>query len=295
MDIVHHTCIGGIGFVALSAQGQELAGLGFLVGSVFPDLDVAFIAAGKRFYLKRHQGPTHSLLLAPFYAAALAAIPAWQIGWNWVLFLGLYTGLTVHVLLDVFNTFGIQLFWPLTKRRYCLDAVFFIDAVAWTLTAGFFAVVTATRVSPGFVAIGYAVLFVMYGCAKLILQRRIKIRLRVDFAIPSAWNPFGFLLFTRRDGCLETSTYNALTRRVSAIHAIPGTSPEIMKLARHSAVFRDMESILRGLNVTRVEEDHEGTTIVAQDLAVRNFGGTFGRTELRFDPDGRLRYEMAHI
>ena len=62
MDIVHHAFIGGAGFVALGAQQQELAGLGFLAGSVFPDLDVVLMAGGKRFYLKHHQGPTHSLL-----------------------------------------------------------------------------------------------------------------------------------------------------------------------------------------------------------------------------------------
>lgn len=295
MDIVHHTFIGGVGFVALAAQGQELAGLGFLAGSVFPDLDVAFIAVGKRFYLKHHQGPTHSLPLAPLYAAALAGAPALQIGWDWALFLGLLAGLAVHVLLDLFNTFGIQLFWPLTQRRFCLDAVFFIDIVAWTLTAGFFAIVITKFVSPGIAAIGYAVLFVMYGLAKLRLQRRIRGRLGVDFAIPSAWNPFGFFLFTRREGRLETAVYNALTSRLSELRAIPDSSPEVIELARRSAVFRDMESILRGLNVTRVEKSKDGTTVIAQDLAVRNFGGKFGRTELRFDLGGRLCREMANI
>jgi len=295
MDIVHHMGIGGVGFVTLAAQGQELAALGFLVGSVLPDLDVVFMAAGKRFYLKHHQGPTHSLPLAPFYAAAPAALLALQIGWSWALFLGLCAGLVIHVLLDVLNTFGIQLFWPFTKRRFCLDAVFFVDTIAWTLTAGFFAIVAADLVSPGIAAIGYATLFSIYGLAKLALQRRVKARLNIDFAIPSAWNPFDFFLLTRREGRLETSTYNALTGRVSRIRVISAFSPEIIRLARKSPIFRDMESILRGLNITCVAENDEGTTVVAQDLAIRNFGGKFGRTELRFDPEGRLRHEMAHI
>ncbi|HUW98454.1 MAG TPA: metal-dependent hydrolase [Acidiferrobacter sp.] len=295
MDVVHHMSIGGVGFVALAAQGQELAALGFLVGSVLPDLDVVFMAAGRRFYLKHHQGPTHSLLLAPFYAAALAALMAFQIGWIWVLFLGLLAGLVAHILLDVLNTFGIQLFWPLTKRRFCLDALFFVDTIAWTLTAGFFAVVITRLASPGVAAIGYAILLVSYGLAKFRLQRRVKARLNVDFAIPSAWNPFGFFLLVHHKGRLETSTYNALTDQVVNVQVIPDSSPAIIRLARQSPIFRDMESILRSLNITRVQTGPDGTTVVAQDLAVRNFGGRFGRTELHFDPEGRLRYEMAHI
>jgi len=295
MDIVHHTFIGGAGFVALAAQEQELAGLAFLAGSVFPDLDVAFMAAGKRFYLKRHQGPTHSLPLVPAYAALLAAPVALQIGWDWGLFLGLCAGLAVHVLLDLFNTFGIQLFWPITTRRFCLDAVFFIDAVAWAFTVGYLALATTGLVAAGAGAIGYAALFAAYALAKLALQRRVKRRRAADYAIPSAWNPFGFFLFTRRDGRLETAYYNAFTGRTSDARVMPDSSPEAAELAQQSAVFRDMKSILRGLNITRVDRGGDGITVIAQDLAVRNFGGRFGRTELKFDADGRLRHEMAHI
>jgi membrane-bound metal-dependent hydrolase YbcI (DUF457 family) len=295
MDIVHHAFIGGVGFVALAAQEQELAGLGFLAGSVFPDLDVAFMAGGKRFYLKRHQGPTHSLPCAPLYAAALAAVPALQFGWDWALFAGVLAGLCVHVLLDLFNTFGIQILWPLTSRRFCFDAVFFIDTVAWALTLSFFALALTGIVPPGRAAIGYAFLFAAYVAAKLALQRNTRRRLSVDFAIPSAFNPFEFLVFSKRDGRLQTAAYNALTGRKSGERQLPEAATETNQLAQKSGLFRDMKSILRGLQITRAERDREGTTVIAQDLAIRNFGGKFGRTELRFDAEGTLVHEMAHI
>jgi len=295
MDIVHHAFIGGAGMVALGVQGQELAGLGFLAGSVFPDLDVVFMAAGKRFYLKRHQGPTHSLPLAPVYAALLAVVPALHAGFDWGLYLGILGGLCVHVLLDYHNTFGIQMMWPITRRRFCLDAVFFIDAVAWALTLGFFALVYLGGAAPGKAALGYAALFAVYVGAKLVLQRHVKKRLGVDIAIPSALNPFGFFLYTRRNGRIETAIYNALTGRTSRTRTMEEVAPEVIELARSSAIFRDMHSILRGLQVTRVEKDLAGTLVVAEDMAIRNFGGKFGRTELRFDTNGRLIHEMARI
>ena len=295
MDIVHHACIGGAGFVALAAQEQELAGLGFLVGSVLPDLDVVFMAAGKRFYLKRHQGPTHSLPCAPVFAALLAAVPAFQLGWDWGIYAGLLAGLCVHVLLDLFNTFGIQIGWPITPRRFCLDAVFFIDTVAWVLTLSYLALAFGGIVSAEKGAIAYAALFAAYVIAKLVLQRLVIRRLGVDFAIPSAFNPFAFLVFTRRDGQLKTAAYDALTGRLSKQAERPEAAPETIELARQSGVFCDMQSILRGLQITRAERDAAGTTVIAQDLAIRNFGGKFGRTELRFDANGRLVHEMAHI
>jgi len=295
MDIIHHACIGGAGFIALAAQEQELAGFGFLAGSVFPDLDVLFMIAGKRFYLKRHQGPTHSLPMALFYAALLALIPALQLGWSWALYLGLLAGLGVHVLLDLCNTFGIQMLWPLTPRRFCLDAMFFIDTVSLGLTTVFFALVLTGTVSAGRAATAYAALFAAYVLAKLVLQRRTKKRLKIDFAIPSALNPFGFFLFTQRNGELHTAQFNALTGRMTQERMLPDTAPEIAGLTRQSSVYRDMQFILRGLQVTRTDAGPSGTTVVAEDLVVRNFGGRFGRTELRFDSQGRLIHEIANI
>lgn len=295
MDIIHHASIGGAAFVALATQEQELAGLGFLAGSVFPDLDVAFMAGGKRFYLKRHQGPTHSLPCAPLYAAALTALTALHLGWNWALYAGILAGLFVHVLLDLFNTFGIQILWPLTPRRFCFDAVFFIDTVAWVLTLAYFAIALSGVLPPGSAALGYASLFAAYVAAKLALQRRVRHRMGADFAIPSAFNPFGFLLFSKRDGSLRTATYNALTGRLTDEKQFLDADPRIGQLAQKSPIFRDMQSILRGLQITRVEQDATGTHVIAQDLAVRNFGGKFGRTELHFDATGRLTHEMAHI
>lgn len=295
MDIVHHTCIGGAGFLALAAQDQELAGLGFLVGSVFPDLDVALMAAGKRFYLKHHQGPTHALLAAPVHAGLLASIPALQLGWNWPLYYGLLAGISVHLLLDLFNTFGIQVLWPLTPRRFCLDAVFFIDTVAWGLTAGFFALALTGAVGAGLAASAYAALFAAYLLAKLVLQRRTRKGLGADFAIPSALSPLGFFLFTRRGGQLCTAQFNALTGRMTRERVRPEMASEIAGLTGQSELFRDMQSILRGLHVTHADLSPSGTILVAEDLVVRNFGGRFGRTELRFDQQGRLLHEMAHI
>ena len=83
MDIAHHALIGGAGFVALAAQDHELAGMAFVAGSVFPDLDVAFMAMGKQFYLRNHQGPTHSFVMAPLYALLVSSPVIVFLGFDW--------------------------------------------------------------------------------------------------------------------------------------------------------------------------------------------------------------------
>ena len=63
--------MGGVGFAVLASGGHELAGVSFVAASVFPGLDVFFMIFGKKYYLKAHQGPTHSLLLSPIFALLL--------------------------------------------------------------------------------------------------------------------------------------------------------------------------------------------------------------------------------
>jgi membrane-bound metal-dependent hydrolase YbcI (DUF457 family) len=295
MDIVHHAFIGGVGFTALAAQGHDAAGLGFLAGSVFPDLDVAFMAFGKRGYLKTHQGPTHSLPLAPVYAAAIAALPALAVGFDWMLFLGALMGLIVHVTLDFANTFGIQLLWPVTRRRYCSDALFFIDTVAWLMTLGYYAAVFLLGAAAPGAALVYVLLFTGYALAKFAIHRRVLAFTGADLAIPSALNPLGFFLFTGHNGRLEVAYYNAATGRRSGERHYAVAPPDMAALAEMSEIFRDMRGIARAFHVTQVETGAAGTTLVAQDLGVRNFGGKFGKTVLRFDSERRLVHEMAHI
>lgn len=295
MDVAFHALAGSIGCAALIAQGQELGAMGFVVGSVFPDLDVLFMAGGERFYLRCHQGPTHAVASAPVTAAVLTALLVPALGWQWPIFIGLLAGLGGHVLLDVFNTLGVRLLWPFSNRRFRLDAVFFVDSVSWVLTAGCSSLVFFKLASAETVAIGYASFLGAYLIGKLVLQRFVRHQTQVDYAIPSAANPFAFFLFSCRDGWLRTAKYDALHGYLTCEHMQREASTEVQAMAEQSTVFREMRMILRSLQITRVDETPVGITMTAEDLAVRNFGGKFGRTELTFDTEGRVVHEVAHI
>jgi membrane-bound metal-dependent hydrolase YbcI (DUF457 family) len=295
MDIVHHTLIGGSGYLIASAFDQHLAGAAFLMGSVFPDLDVFFMIFGKRFYLRNHQGITHSLLLAPFYAL-LICLPLLYlpgVSWDWLLFGLALSGLVLHVSLDWFNTFKIALLSPFVSNRYSMDAVFFVDGIALLLTGLFYGFYGYFGID--FVAYVYPMLFLGYFLFKLWLHDKVVGQLKPLFVIPSSLNPFEFYILVRDDGGLSGYVYNALGKTKKDELSYPSISKKYTKLAEQSQVFRDMQHITRAFYITKVVETDDGIVIYAGDLAVRNYGGKFAKTILKFDRHDRLVSEMANI
>ncbi len=295
MDVVHHALIGGAGYLAGASADRPLAGLAFLAGSVLPDLDVAFMAGGRRFYLKHHQGPTHSLLLAPLYAAAIClplSSPV-ELGWSWWCFAGACLGLGLHVALDWTNTFGIGLFWPLSYRRYNLDAVFFIDAGSYALTGLFY--LGYVGLQWRLFAFVYPVVLSIYLVIRVALHRRVTAALRPLAAIPSSLHPLEYYILARENGGLCGYLYNVWDGQVRQRREFEEVDEVYWSLAEQSRLFQDMRQITRAYRITSVENRDDGVVIHAGDLATRNFGGRFARTVLKFDSNGKLIHEMANI
>lgn len=293
MDIVHHSLIGGAGFLVAASQQQELSGMAFLFASVFPDLDVLFMAFGKRFYLRNHQGITHSLILSPVYALLVASPLLTVAGFDWLILASALVGLWVHIGLDLSNTFRIGLFSPFFSGRRSLDAVFFIDAVALVLTGLFYLCYGVLGIEQA--ATIYPALFAGYVIAKAILQRRIKTKLGCAYAIPSSLNPLEFYVLELDGERVTTYLYNAATHGRRDLRCFEPIPMRYRKLAEKSPLFNDMRRILRHLRIVDIAETDAGTVVHAADLAIRNFGGKFGETRLRFDKAGELIDEVANI
>lgn len=293
MDILHHSLIGAIGYGFCASQDQELAGLAFVAGSVFPDLDALLVVFGRKTYLKYHQGPTHSLLLAPIFALVppLLCIPL--VGFDILIWLAGWMGLLIHNLLDWLNTFRIALFWPISKQRYSQDAVFFIDTFSWCLTGmGFLCVIyNAAPIAYFF----YGTVFMAYLFFRVVLQRMVKSRLNVAFVIPSSLNPFLFYILEQVQGGVKTYAYHAISKKNSNVRFFEEPPVAIRDLTQKSSVFIEIEKVVRFLFVTSFESKEGRTQIVARDLAIRNFGGKFGETRLLFNEKEELIDEKANI
>ncbi len=295
MDIVHHALIGGVGYTVMASGNNELAGVAFLAGSVLPDADAAFMVFGKRFYLKNHQGPTHSLLLSPLYAL-LVLLPLFLLsGFKWLPFLAVLAGFIIHYVLDLTNTFGISLFWPIDPKRISFDAVFFIDSVIWTITICFFIATYIFRLNIMNTFYVYLFMVVLYFLIKFLLHRKVIHTLNCSYAIPSSFNPVEYFILDDAGDLIKTYIYNVVTGNKKDEKKYERPDKKFLDMANRSMMFNGMKKITKALHITNVSEDDDGTTIIAQDLAVRNYGGKFGRTTLRFDREGQLVHEMANI
>jgi membrane-bound metal-dependent hydrolase YbcI (DUF457 family) len=134
MDIVTHAGIGLIAASPFLASRPELA-LGIVAGSVLPDLDAFSRLGNKRAFLRFHQTWSHALPVQAAVSAGIGVLTAGLGARGFELGGGLFAGLAGHSLLDLCNTFGVALFAPFSRRRFCLEWVFFIDAVVLAATA----------------------------------------------------------------------------------------------------------------------------------------------------------------
>jgi inner membrane protein len=152
MDVLTHAllgaCVAGVAGAACDGRRPASRGGGLPMhhrlalgasAAALPDLDfVAFQVDPQRFLADWHQGPTHSLLLAPLWALPVALLyaawrgqpalraPAWALctlAW------------ASHALLDALTAYGTMLLYPWSTARYLLPLLFVIDALPTLLLA----------------------------------------------------------------------------------------------------------------------------------------------------------------
>ncbi len=286
MDILHHSAIGIVGLTIAVSCNENIAGVLFLVGSVVADLDAFLVLFGRSFYLKNHQGFSHSLLLIPLYSIVIILLLSYWIDFEWINFFALLMGWMIHSLLDYSNTYGIRLFYPLQKKRYALDAIFFVDTLLLILTG--------LMLYFNFALWLYVGAFLLYIILKKMMQRRVKKVLNAQMVIPSAFNPFEFFVYHNEEK-IQTYNYNAFSKK--SYHKIyhPKQDEAWHHLTDKSPLFQDILQVTRALHIVSVEEKENVITIIAKDLALRNFGGKFATTTLKFNKNGELINEISNI
>src|SRR3972149_8435619 len=139
MDPITHGLSGAI----LSRTGfyqrfGRFATIILVIAALIPDIDhISLRLAGPLAYLKYHRGFTHSLM-GSFVISAVMAVAAYSIkhvrerlphglhGYG-ILFALSLLGIYTHIFLDLITSYGTQIFFPFSTKRYSLDLVFIID------------------------------------------------------------------------------------------------------------------------------------------------------------------------
>jgi len=169
MDPVTHTLLGAsVGYAVGGRTLGRTAALAGALAAFVPDADI-FIrsAADPLVAIEHHRGFSHALAFAPLGAALVAALwcvrARWRAQWGrlWLVCLAAYVS---HCLLDAATSYGTQLLWPFTPRRFGWDLISIIDPLfTLTLAAGLAWALTVQRRRPVLAALAVAAAFVVVG------------------------------------------------------------------------------------------------------------------------------------
>ncbi|MDQ0219205.1 metal-dependent hydrolase [Peribacillus cavernae] len=136
MDTTSHIIIGlGLGafaqidpVVAESSLSHAVI-IGTVFGSNAPDFDCVFKLNGNGSYYRNHRGWSHSLPALPLWSFFVSgSIYTFFPGPSFFhLFFWTFLAVVIHVLLDLFNVYGTQVFRPFSAKWIAFDSIPLID------------------------------------------------------------------------------------------------------------------------------------------------------------------------
>lgn len=142
MDNLTHTLAG----VAISRLGLDRrvggATLTLALASNAPDLDIVSGFWGRASYLEHHRALSHAFPASPLLAASLALVLVhWPGSQRRFLptFLIAWLGVVLHIVADLWTSYGTRVFLPFDATWYSLDWIFIADPLLLVLllAAGF--------------------------------------------------------------------------------------------------------------------------------------------------------------
>lgn len=133
MDTVTHALSGWLMSRTIPTErwGSEAktGKIALIAGSVLPDADIVPSLLGSDFYVRFHQGLSHSLVGAAassfLFSLLLYRFGKWK-EFRKLLSLTLVAQLS-HIALDLLNSYGTQVFLPFSDHRFSFDLVFVVD------------------------------------------------------------------------------------------------------------------------------------------------------------------------
>jgi inner membrane protein len=174
MDPLTHALVGA-GVAGLSGGEMSITNpivLAAVIGSLAPDSDIIYQFKGDIAYLKTHRGFSHSLPglalfsgliglgLGQFFPeAAMTQLIFWA-----------FAGALSHTLLDMFNSYGVQILAPISRKRFTWNLLMITDPVLLLFFLSIF-IIPGNMQLKSILAIGG---FSCYLLGRLILRRRVE-------------------------------------------------------------------------------------------------------------------------
>ncbi len=134
MDPITQGAVGAaVAQLGADRSNYAKAALAGALGGMAPDLDVLIRSSSDPLLaLEFHRQFTHSLLFIPLLGGLCGLVFYWVFGRRWQLslprvMLWSILGYATHGLLDGCTSYGTQLLWPLSEKRFAWDIVSVID------------------------------------------------------------------------------------------------------------------------------------------------------------------------
>src|SRR5690554_3913753 len=171
MDPVTH---GMVGLAIASISGEPIIGavsIGATLGAMSPDLDIVMQFKGHLSYLKNHRGISHSIPFLVGISLIISAILSWifpDTAYSQIL-LWTFLGALSHSLLDILNSYGAQLFWPFSKKRFSGSLLLSYDPMIIILSL----YLLLSSEGKGTIALKAGLVFLIYLSIRMILRHNI--------------------------------------------------------------------------------------------------------------------------
>lgn len=137
MDTATHFVI-GLGLAGLAHLDPAVASdpttmsavfIGTVLGSQIPDSDSIFRLKNNAAYIRMHRGISHSIPFLLMWTGAITLLLSLIFNDLPLLHIGMWVGIAVffHVFTDLFNAYGTQLLWPLSKKWISWNIIHIFD------------------------------------------------------------------------------------------------------------------------------------------------------------------------
>lgn len=299
MDNLTHTLTG----LALAEAGLSRASRGatlaLALGSNLPDVDILAGLQGAAVYLEHHRDLTHSVLGAPAFALALAgALRALLPGSRFLPLAGCtLLGTTLHVLMDLWTSYGTRVLSPFDRTWYAWDLVFIVDPYVLLILLA--SVLLARRVGPRLASVGLGLVLAYVGGRSLLHTEALEAVLaRVPAsppgqaaALPTPFDPFRWRALVDAGNAYWTGEVrlNGPAAPLRRREKTPETAAviRVRESSRVASVFLDFARF----PWLRVAQTAAGTEVTWTDLRFERPGRESFVTRVVVGPDGRILSE----
>jgi inner membrane protein len=301
LDNLTHSLTGLVLARAGLSRSSRGATLALVLASNLPDADLVTAFGGATSYLEHHRGFSHSLLGAPLFALALALLL--RVTLRGSRFAGLLlcslAGVAVHVLMDLWTSYGTRVLAPFDRRFLTWDLVFIVDP--WILALLLASAIVMRRTPQGaqIASVGLGLVLAYVG-ARAVLHQQALDQARAQLsgrviqriaALPSPVDPFAWRVLADTGDAYWIGDLSLRGRSSPLLRREKQREDEAVVRARQNSEVASVFLSFSTFPWLEVERTEQGTEVVWRDLRFERPGRASFEARVLVGRDGAIRSE----